>query len=210
MNHELYTYLQKMHSFVQSQEKRILELEKTVKSLSKELSDVKSRPPVQIDTIEYKFDQLKVETLEGTLNIGLNPSDLEGIEDFEVKNKGISTNNSPKQKMKRTMEIEDEIYRYIDNDLPTLIRHYENDLRLKVEDTHIEFIKDDIKKQLPQRIGHYFSQVPQNERSPEAERKVTDKIVEQMKRDIENAVLAFLRNLPNEKKVRNDESSDLQ
>lgn len=210
MNHELYTYLQKMHSFVQSQEKRILELEKTVKALSKELSEVKSRPPVQIDNIEYKFDQLKVETLEGTLNIGLNPSDLEGIEDFEVKNKGISTNNSPKQKMKRTMEIEDEIYRYIDNDLPALIRQYENDLMIKVEDTNIEFIKDDIKKQLPQRIGHYFSQVPQNERSPEADRKITDTIVDQMKKDIENAVHAFLRNLPNEKKVRNDESSDLQ
>ena len=34
--------------------------------------------------MEYKFDQLKVETLEGTLNIGLNPSDLQGIEDFSV------------------------------------------------------------------------------------------------------------------------------
>ena len=36
--------------------------------------------------MEYKFDQLKVETLEGTLNIGLNPSDLQGIEDFSVPN----------------------------------------------------------------------------------------------------------------------------
>ena len=36
--------------------------------------------------MEYKFDQLKVETLEGTLNIGLNPSDLQAIEDFSVPN----------------------------------------------------------------------------------------------------------------------------
>ena len=37
--------------------------------------------------LEYKFDQLKVETLEGTLNIGLNPSDLQGIEDFSIPSK---------------------------------------------------------------------------------------------------------------------------
>jgi len=29
-----------------------------------------------LEKIEYKFDQLKVETLEGTLSIGLSPTEL--------------------------------------------------------------------------------------------------------------------------------------
>ncbi len=39
-----------------------------------------------MEKIEYKFDQLKVESLDGTLNIGLNPSNLkETIEDLAVE-----------------------------------------------------------------------------------------------------------------------------
>ena len=62
-------------------------MQKKIQSLEKQVSEFQNRPPVHIDRMEYKFDQLKVETLEGTLNIGLNPSDLQGIEDFSVPNK---------------------------------------------------------------------------------------------------------------------------
>lgn len=210
MNPDLYTYIQRMHSFVQSQEKRIQELEKTVKALSNELNEVKSRPSIKVDTIEYKFDQLKVETLEGTLNIGLNPSDLEGIEDFAVENKGISTNSSPKEKMKRTMELEDELFQYLETNIPSLIRDYSKDLEINIEDEHIDFIVNDIKKQIPQRIGYYFRQIPENERTPEANRKISDKILEQMKRDIQSSVHAYLRNIQNRGQVIVDESSNIQ
>lgn len=199
MSQELYTYIQRMHNFIQTQEKRIQALEKKVNDFANELKEVKSKPSIHVDTIEYKFDQLKVESLDGTLNIGLNPSDFEGIEDFEVQNKGISTNSFPKQKMKRTMDIENQIYQYLEADLPSLIKKYEDENKIKVESAHIDFIKDDIKKQMPQRIGYYDSQIPANERTNEADRKISDKIVEQMKRDIENAVHTFLRNLPNTK-----------
>ena len=37
------------------------------------MNSLKEAPSTKIDRIEYKFDQLKIETLEGTLNIGLNP-----------------------------------------------------------------------------------------------------------------------------------------
>lgn len=199
MNHELYTYIQRMHQFVQSQEKRILELEKRLKTLSTELHDVKSRPPLQVGTIEYKFDQLKVETLEGTLNIGLNPSDLEGIEDFEVTNKNIAAHFSPKEKMKRSMDIEDSIYKYLETELPPLIRKYEDQLDIKVEDSYINFIREDIKKQLPVRVDYYLKQIPQKERSSIATDKIAEQIKVQIKKDIENGVLIFLKNLPSQK-----------
>lgn len=209
MSQDLYTYIQTLHSFVQSQERRIKILEKTVKTLSHELQEVKSRPSIKVDTIEYKFDQLKVETLEGTLNIGLNPSDLEGIEDFEVQNKGISANPSPKNVMKKAMEMEEEIFRYIEKDVPSIIKNYAVELNISVEDEHIDFIMEDIKRQIPQRTGHYLSQIQEKERSSEANKKVIEKIVKQMKKDIEMAIVAFLRNLPNGKKVKDDESSNL-
>lgn len=199
MSQDFYAYIQALHSFVQSQERRIQTLEKTVKTLINELQEVKSKPSIKVDTIEYKFDQLKVETLEGTLNIGLNPSDLEGIEDFDVQNKGIPTNTSPKEKMKRTMEVEEAIFHYIESSVPALIRNYENELNITVQEEHIEFITEDLKKQIPQRIDHYFSQIANNERTPEATSRIKEKIIKQMKKDIDGAVLVFLKNLPSEK-----------
>lgn len=197
MTQDLYTYIQQMHALVHSQEKRIRDLEKSLKNLQQELNNLKSRPPVHVDTIQYKFDQLKVETLEGTLNIGLNPSDLEGIEDFEVQNKNISTPSSPKEQMERTMEIEDRIFQYLETDLKALISNYEEQLDRKIEESYIDFIREDIKKQLPSRIEHYLKQIPNNERSAESKMKVNDQIEKQIKQDIEKAVLAFLQNLPN-------------
>lgn len=197
MNSEFYSYLEKLHHFVEAQEKRIVALEKKVKNLTDELKDVRSKPPIHVGTIEYKFDQLKVETLEGTLNIGLNPSDLEGIEDFEVQNKQLATNPSMKKKWKPLGDLEQRVEEYLDKDLPSLIKEYEEQLQIKVDDSYHDFIKNDLKKQLPARIDHYLAQIPEKERSDEASQKMTDGVFEQMKKDIGNAVFAFLSNLPN-------------
>ena len=59
-------------------------MQKKIQSLEKQVSEFTKSSSCSIERMEYKFDQLKVETLEGTLNIGLNPSDLQGIEDFSV------------------------------------------------------------------------------------------------------------------------------
>ncbi len=93
-----------------------------------ELQQLKEKPAVHVDRIEYKFDQLKVETLEGTLNIGLNPSDLSGIEDFAVQNQTVSTPFSPKAQMQRSMKVEEAIYQYLETDLPQIIEEYPKEI----------------------------------------------------------------------------------
>lgn len=204
MNQELLQYLFQLHHFVQSQEKRILQLEQEIRTFKAELQEVRSRPPIHVDTIEYQFDQLKVETLEGTLNIGLNPSDMEGIEEFAVQNKGINNHFSPKEKMKRSMDLESRIHHYLEEDLEPLIVEYEKDLNKKIDPSYIDFIKEDIKKQLPQRIDHYLKQIPKKERSPEAANKMTEQLFKQMKKDIEQAVFQFITTLPKEGMEKNE------
>ena len=84
MNQDIYQILQSMQTYIYNQDILIRGMQKKIQSLEKQVSEIQNRPPVHIDRMEYKFDQLKVETLEGTLNIGLNPSDLQGIEDYSV------------------------------------------------------------------------------------------------------------------------------
>lgn len=199
MNLELYSYLQEMHRYIQSQEKRIQVLEKKLKDVSQDLQDIKARPPVHVGTIEYKFDQLKVETLEGTLNIGLNPSDLESIEELQVNEKQQGIPFSPKMMMKRSMELEDVIHQYLETDLEPLVERYEEELDIRVGAPYINFIKDDIRKQLPSRIEYYLKQIPVKERSVEELQAIHEQLEDKLKKDIENAVLTFIKNLPNER-----------
>lgn len=202
MNQQLTIYLQQLHAFVEAQEKRIQSLEATVKKLQEETEFLRSRPPMQVDRIEYKFDQLKVESLEGTLNIGLNPSELQNIEDFAVDNKNIKAPVSPKTQMKRSMEIENSIYQYLERELPEITASVQKTLNVDVDDSYIGFIKDDIKKQLPGRIDFYLQQQASNRSGKDA---TNEEIIEMIKKEIHNGVHAFISHLPENMKGLNKE-----
>jgi spore germination protein PC len=189
-----------MHVFIQSQKHRIDQLERTIKNLTNDVKELKGRPPISVGTIEYKFDQLKVETLDGTLNIGLNPSDLEGIEDFEVNKKDFLPTGSPKTRMETTMDLEDSIHQYLDTELTPLIKKYEQQLGIEVDHSYIDFIKEDLRKQLPSRIDHLLRLMPIREKDSSAGTKLQEQIEQQMIKDINQAVLAFISNLPNNRK----------
>lgn len=80
-------------------EQRLQEQEDTIKQLQLELEKLRQQqlretaptPTLHVDKIEYRFDQLKVETLEGSLQIGLSTSNPEQlplmIEDIMMQQK---------------------------------------------------------------------------------------------------------------------------
>jgi len=196
MSNELYSYLQQLHAYVQSQELRIQNLEQSIKKLEEETNKLKNRTPINVERIEYKFDQLKVETLDGTLNIGLNPSDLDNIEDFAINNSGLKTPFSEQDKMKRTIEIEDAIYQYLDNDLPEVIADVQESHNLTLDASHISFIKEDIKKQLPIRIDYYLNQFLAANRGEVAIENMEQEITQQLIKEIQKGVQIFISNFP--------------
>lgn len=72
----LYDYLVKLRRYLSWQTKKIQTLEQRLLLLENQLKELEQQPRTTIERIEYKFDQLKVETLEGTLNIGITPNGL--------------------------------------------------------------------------------------------------------------------------------------
>ncbi|MDP4085053.1 MAG: spore germination protein GerPC [Bacillota bacterium] len=197
-------YLQWMQNCIQSQEQRIKNLETMIQQLSEELKLLKEKPTIHIDTIEYKFDQLKVETLEGTLNIGLNPSDMGAIEDLAVKNHTLSTPN-PKAYMERSMEIEDAMLGYLETDLQDIIQDTGSRLNIEATEEYLNFIKEDIKKQLPSRIDSHVKACSPNEQSIEDIKNNNQKIIDLLKQEIKNGVSIFLNHLPENMKGMNQE-----
>ncbi|QIZ07068.1 spore gernimation protein [Priestia megaterium] len=188
-------YLQWLQMCIQAQEQRILALENALQKMKEDMKKLNEKKAIHVDKIEYKFDQLKVETLEGTLNIGLNPSELAGIEDFAVQNQSLTTPISPKHQMQRSMKIEEAIYRYLETDLPQLVENAQRELTVQPNDEYLSFIKQDIIKQLPGRIEQHLNTHSSGSRSFE-NAPSDDLVIEGLKKEIQNGVMVFFSNLP--------------
>jgi spore germination protein PC len=204
LNGNIYQYMKELHAFIDYQANKVSTLEKKVNELQQEIVKVKERPPVQVGNIEYKFDQLKVETLEGTLNIGLNPSDLEGISDFTVENQNLQTPKSPKNQFKiiRNNDIEGELREFLESRLPHIYEEAQEKLDYPMEESYYSLIKEDIMHQLPHRISAHLDTFAGEERElNEAGQK---EIVDKIKNEIREGVFLFLRQLQQQAKGESD------
>jgi spore germination protein PC len=198
-------YIHWLQQCVQAQERRIAQLEQLVKQMAADLKQLKDKPPIHVGTIEYKFDQLKVETVEGTLNIGLNPSDVQGIEDLAINQAGMNMPVDPKAQMQRSMEIEDSIYNYLETDLPNIITETQMKLNIQPNDAYLSFIKEDIKKQLPSRIDFHLKAAAAQNRTEENDNVIHENILNAIKQEIQNGVLTFFQHLPENMKGMNQQ-----
>jgi spore germination protein PC len=199
--YDFYEYIHKLHRFVETQDRKLKQLEQLVRTLEEDINQLKSKPSIQVEKIEYKFDQLKVETLEGTLNIGLNPTDLQGIEDFAVAGQQVANQPlSPAAKFQSNMRIEEPILQSLESEVSSVIQKYESEKNIKVDDSYITFILGDIKRQLPSRIEYYLNQIPNDQRVEEQMSVQENRIVELIKNDIQKGIITFLETNPIDKK----------
>ncbi|TYS15873.1 spore gernimation protein [Rossellomorea vietnamensis] len=208
---QYYTY-QQLYQFITEQNKRVSNLETLIQELQQEVSALKEKPSINVESIEYRFDQLKVETLEGTLNIGLNPSDLEKIEDFAVEGQPAGPTPPVKQVDMEDMQksLMPRVNDYIQKEVPGIISDTELQLGISLDESYYELIKEDIKKQMPQRIQFYLQSMPVYQERQQGEPAWEEKIFTKVKSDIVNAIHAFMSNLPPNMKgdVENEPSSD--
>ena len=194
MSQNIFYILQQITQQLERQESSIKQLQKKQKDLEKELTEVKEKPVLYIDRIEYQFDQLKIDRLEGTLNIGLNPKDLQDMDEFAI-------DTLPFHKMQdRYLEnireqLEHELNTYLDTELPEQIDKIKHENGLDIDESYTQFIIADIRQQLRERIDFYLKQ--QLREMPQTDREDMSAIIlERIKEDIYNAVQSFFKQFP--------------
>ncbi len=194
MSQNIFYFLQQITRQLERQESSIKQLQKKQKALEKELTEVKEKPVLYIDRIEYQFDQLKIDRLEGTLNIGLNPKDLQDMDEFAI-------DTLPFHKMQdRYLEnireqLEHELNAYLDTELPEQIDKIKHENGLDIDESYTQFIIADIRQQLRERIDFYLKQ--QLQEMPQTDREDTTAIIlERIKNDIDDAVQNFFKQFP--------------
>lgn len=177
-----------MQRYLAAQDNRIVQLERTLQGLIKEMQELKNKPSVNVDKIEYKFDQLKVETLEGTLNIGLNPNDLGQLDEFTVNGASPGAPYLFAERDAIIQEITHTIYKCLDE----LIAESEKNSGIQLDPSYQEFIKSDVARQLQQRIEMYLNETSHAERASGQHKSLKEKISEKIKTDIKLGIDNFI------------------
>lgn len=185
---QLYQYIENLHS-------KIAALEKRMNDLSAELQNMRDSPSINVEKIEYKFDQLKVESLDGTLNIGLNPNSLkETIEDLAVEqNVNVKSMQDLGPYKARLAET---VGRYIKEELPVLIQDNEMQFQRSLDPQYHEMIQQDLLNQMPGRIEFYLETIPYME-GRHTKEEWEAKVLSRIKQDIQTALYTFMSQMPN-------------
>lgn len=189
-------YIQSVQSYMQAQSMKIEEMNRMIQQLLGEINDLKQKesPPPVIRN-EYKFDLLKVEKLEGTLNIGISPSgSTSSIDEFSVD----QAVEAPEIQQQPEMDerIQQQVHQYLDEDAYQTLKYIEQENQYPLDEPYRKFIVEDVKKQIHPRIQHYMKKVSLDGADEERINQVEKAIVQKVKKDIDKTFEAFIKNLP--------------
>ncbi|GEM_PF-457810 len=202
-------FVRQTQDWLNACQNRMVELERKVSALQTELEQVRHREPI---SIHYKFDQLKIERLEGTLNIGLTPNGSEGnVDAFEVGSDNVSinlpndpTNDQVMQTPDETpypidaasdvvQEVQASLNRYFEEQAIQDIKAIEQKYHYPLDDHYRQFIFNDIKRQLPARISYYLK-LMFNQYSDRS--ALIEEINQRLQTDIVRAIDLFIQHIP--------------
>ncbi|TBL73058.1 spore germination protein GerPC [Paenibacillus thalictri] len=181
------SYFEQLNAYLQWQTDQIVRLEQKVREMSKEIEQLKQQRAIRVDRIEYKFDQLKVETLEGTLNIGLSPTGGDKtIEDLAVNGNAVGAADGAEQP-EMYARVERRVFQYLDEECSADIQSLERERDFHLSEDYRDFMIQDIRGQMEGRIWHYLK-TTQRAAAGESEADQEELVFGRVKRDVLAAV----------------------
>ncbi|RDW19928.1 spore germination protein GerPC [Oceanobacillus chungangensis] len=175
------TYLYELQYCIMQQDEKIKLLEKRVDTLEKKATENKAP---NIEKIEYKFDQLKIEHLAGTLHIGLSPSDLENIE--ELASQQTTPPNYP---VPLKQQLTSELQQYLRETGPSQISNLAATYHKPIDESFQAMLLQDINNQLPSRISFYEQEALKQNHSRNHDQLhtfITDSIKNEINQSLQN------------------------
>jgi spore germination protein PC len=177
------------------QQERLDRLDQAIRQLGEQISALLEKPGTSIERIEYHFEQLKVDRLEGTLNIGITPETGGTIEDFAAGALTAQDLKVEKQQPAGSFtRIRERVLRFLTEDGIREIREREERFGKEVGEGFDQVMVEDLRKQVDDRIYEYLrrhSLSPQAEGEEGTEREIADKVI----RDIRQALDNYFHNI---------------
>jgi spore germination protein PC len=198
-------YLNHLSHVIQSFQERLYASEQKIQTLQDEFDRLKNDSKMNVGRIEYKFDQLKIERLEGTLNIGLTPKSGEGLlDDLSVGDQSIQMGNETNPNPLRTAmnpitdAVTSRVGRFLQTEALNELKQIEAKLEFPLDDNYRLFIIEDIRKQIPLRISQLVETLrgPSNQASlPDESDSLENYLFDSIHSEILNGIEQFILKL---------------
>jgi spore germination protein PC len=205
-------YVRQMQAQIKAQMDRMEQLEKNMELLKTELQACKEQKRIHIDKIEYKFDQLKVERLDGTMNIGLTPGALEDLSvDGQSGPISVNPNTNTNAFDKNGMEVHNdqlfqsplglrgeigkELHNYLEEQVPKHMDRLQQQSGQQLDEWHRKMIQEDLNKQLDARMDYYLHQMGQGVNVDQLS-SIKDSVLFRTQNDIRSALQQYFDRMP--------------
>ncbi len=198
-NYDFMTAIQQLYQYLETQQRKLTELELRIVELQDGLDGMKRENSGKVERIEYKFDQLKVERLEGTLNIGITPTggvEPTAIEDFSINKNTIDVPIASQHDPILFESIKNAIYQYLNRDCFQVMAAYEQQYNYPLDTSYRNFIIDDVRKQIDSRIQYYLRGTNVTERNEETLKEIEEVTINNVINDINRTIEQFIKHLP--------------
>lgn len=184
----LMRWLQDVYNFLARQQEKMERMEEMIIEIREDIREFKSNKMTHVERIEYHFDQLKVETLEGTLNIGLTPNG-KGIEELAVPSNG-EPGGEGVEDVPFFPKLKEQLDSYIDMEIPREVSRFETQYSVQLPDELRFAMIEDIRQQVGPRIVVYIQKLYKDSSDDTA---VEKDIADRVKRDIRLAIEQFFQ-----------------
>lgn len=178
---------------------RLADLEQRLAQLEQmRMHEARQAPGVHVERIDYHFDQLKVEKLEGTLHVGVLPHSGGAIEQFSLDHMQLHRMQLPDiDEDVQYTRIAAQIETLLQGEVQAWISEKAADQQLIIGESYRQLMIQDLRRQTGERIRLYLlSRTPQREEAEAAdqgewESRVTARVVG----DIQEALTAHFAQL---------------
>ncbi|ANY68644.1 hypothetical protein BBD42_20840 [Paenibacillus sp. BIHB 4019] len=190
---------------LQCQQESITALEQQLAAICEQLKKLEAKPTYNVENLQYHFDQLKVEKLEGTLNIGMTPQgspDMNGdIEQMAISKPLVypAPPNGAAHPTDPYAPIQNDLNQYIDNEGAQKLMQMEKQFCMPLDPHHRRLILSDIRSQMPARIQYYARSLPRQDGVSEetAAQQNRAEVFAKTARDADAAMLQYMQQLQN-------------
>ncbi|MBJ6364272.1 spore germination protein GerPC [Paenibacillus sp. GCM10012307] len=212
-----YNWAQDTQKQLQQLQQQVTQLQQQYQSLQNQIKQTADKPTYNIERLEYHFDQLKVQRLDGTLNIGMAPpgggSLQQSIDQLSVpgaQGLGVSPEGEEEGNASSNPEalpsnpfapspLYQEVYRqvsdYLDHTAPNVINQAAAASGVTLDPYHRSLIIEDMRKQLAPRIQFYMNSATKQEAASPVDQQAGS-IAQKTIRDVDMAIRQYIARLP--------------
>ncbi len=182
------SYLFYLENIIRKQSDQLKYLERKIEDLETRIQENSS---TNVEKIEYHFDQLKIETLEGTLNIGLSPQGVTSADELSIPNPTVNQRTEAEQSPV-VQQIQGELQPFFQRELPEKLKEFTEQQNKSLPLGFENMIYEDIFRQLPTRIQHYIRLHSENHNGIVND-QAKDSIISDLKNEIIQSIQKFIK-----------------